>query len=73
MSSTQTARAKFNPGQIFATPGALEAMRASGQSPQVFLGAHLEGYWGGELDEEDHRLNDEALVEALGCCLRTGR
>ena len=54
---------KFDPGQIVATPGALEAIRASGQSPEVFLGAHLEGYWGGELDEEDRRLNDEALLD----------
>ena len=63
MSSTETTRTKFNPGQIVATPGALEAMRASGQCPHVFLGAHLEGYWGGELDEEDRRLNDEALID----------
>ena len=63
MSMIETARAKFHPGQIVATPGALEAMRASGQTPEVFLGAHLEGYWGGELCEEDRRLNDEALID----------
>src|SRR4051794_28614924 len=63
MSMTATRRAKFHPGQIVATPGALEAIRASGQSPEVFLGAHLEGYWGGELGEEDRRLNDEALID----------
>ena len=59
----ETARAKFHPGQIVATPGALEAIRDSGQSPEVFLGAHLEGHWGGELCEEDRRLNDEALID----------
>ena len=63
MTTIETTRAKFNPGQIVATPGALEAMRASGQSPEVFLSAHLEGYWGGELCEEDRRLNDEALID----------
>ncbi len=63
MSSIETARAKFHPGQIVATPGALEVIRASGQSPEVFLGAHLEGFWGGDLDEEDQRLNDEALTD----------
>ena len=54
---------KFDPGQIVATPGVLEAIRASGQRPELFLGAHLEGYWGGELCEEDRRLNDEALLD----------
>ena len=63
MSLNQTARAKFHPGQIVATPGALEAIRDSGQSPEVFLGAHLEGYWGGDLCDEDRRLNDEALID----------
>ncbi len=63
MSLNETKRAKFHPGQIVATPGALEAIRASGQSPEVFLGAHLEGYWGGELCEEDRLLNDEALID----------
>ena len=63
MSLNVTAKAKFHPGQIVATPGALEAIQASGQTPEVFLGAHLEGYWGGDLDEEDQRLNDEALTD----------
>ena len=63
MSLNETARAKFNPGQIVATPGALEVIRASGQTPEVFLGAHLEGYWGGDLCEEDRLLNDEALID----------
>ena len=63
MSQQTTTKYKFHPGRIVATPGALEAIRASGQTPEVFLGAHLEGYWGGELDEEDRRLNDEALID----------
>ena len=63
MSQTATERAKFHPGQVVATPAALEAIRASGQSPEVFLGAHVEGFWGGDLCEEDRLLNDEALID----------
>ncbi len=63
MNKSMTTAAKFHPGRIVATPGALEVIRASGQSPEVFLGAHLEGYWGGDLCEEDRLLNDEALVD----------
>jgi len=63
MTQHTTTAAKFHPGKIVATPGALEALRASGQSPEVFLAAHLEGYWGGDLCEEDRQLNDEALID----------
>jgi hypothetical protein len=56
-------RPKFDPGRIVATPGALDAIRASGQTPEVFLAAHLDGYWGGDLCEEDRLLNDEALLD----------
>ncbi len=38
-------------------------IRASGQSPEVFIGAHVEGCWGGELCEEDRLLNEEALID----------
>lgn len=54
---------KFHPGEVVATPAALEAIRASGQTPDLFLGAHLEGYWGLDLDDEDRPLNDEALID----------
>ena len=63
MSQQMTTKCKFHPGRIVATPAALEVIQASGQSPEIFLGAHLEGYWGGDLDEEDRRLNDEALID----------
>ncbi len=56
-------KSRFHPGQVVATPSALEAIKASGQNPEVFLDAHLEGYWGGELCEEDRRLNEEALLD----------
>ena len=53
--------AKFPLGQLAATPGALEAMEASGQTPDFFLTRHQAGDWG-EVNEEDRRLNDEALI-----------
>lgn len=52
---------KFDPGQVVATPGALEAISVSGQTPELFINAHLEGYWGLDLCDEDRLLNEEAL------------
>jgi hypothetical protein len=63
MSQQATKRAKFDPGHAVATPAALEVLKASGQSPEVFLAAHVEGYWGGDLGDEDSRLNDLALID----------
>jgi hypothetical protein len=53
---------KFNLGQIVATPGALEALRESGQSPDFFIQKHQHGDWG-EVDDEDKQANDRALVD----------
>jgi hypothetical protein len=63
MSRQVTVKSRFHPGQVVATPGAIEAIKASGQSPEVFLGAHLDGFWGGDLCEEDRLLNEEALID----------
>ena len=63
MSHQMTTKSKFHLGQIVATPAALEVIKASGQSPEIFLDAHLEGYWGGDLCDEDRLLNDEALID----------
>jgi hypothetical protein len=52
---------KFSLGQLAATPGALEALDASGQGPDFFIARHLAGDWG-EVNEEDQKLNDEALI-----------
>ena len=53
---------KFSLGRTVATPAALEALAASRQSPAEFLARHQAGDWG-ELDEEDRRLNDQALLD----------
>jgi hypothetical protein len=52
---------KFQLGQLVATPGALRALEEAGQSPAFFLEKHMSGDWG-EVNNEDKRLNDEALV-----------
>lgn len=43
---------KFSPGNIVATPGALEAFRASGDDPLALVVRHLAGDWG-DVDEHD--------------------
>jgi hypothetical protein len=59
---TTNGKPKFNLGQIVATPGALEALQESGQTPQFFLSKHVRGDWG-EVCAEDAQLNDQALVD----------
>lgn len=53
---------KFPLGQIVATPGALQAMAESGQTPDFFLQRHITGDWG-EVSDGDKQLNDEALQD----------
>ncbi len=53
---------KFPLGQLVATPGAIEAMEESGQTPDFFLDRHVQGDWG-IVDEEDWQANDQALVD----------
>ena len=55
-------RAKFPLGHVVATPGALEALAESGQTPAFFLDQHALGSWG-VVDEEDWRLSDEAIKD----------
>ena len=50
----------FTLGNIVATPGALEALGRSGQSPGEFLTVHARGEWG-ELDAHDTAANKAAL------------
>jgi hypothetical protein len=51
---------KFEPGQIVATPGALEAFRASGDDPLAYLIRHIAGDWG-DLDGHDRKENELSL------------
>lgn len=53
---------RFPLGQIVATPGALDALQESGQTPAFFLAKHSQGDWG-EVCTSDARLNDQALVD----------
>jgi len=50
----------FRTGEIVATPGALAALLASGQSPFEFLERHTRGIWGDLVDEDKHA-NEHAL------------
>ena len=54
--------ALFDLGQVVATPGALDALRRSSQSPGEFLMKHVRGEWG-DLDAEDAEANRTALLE----------
>lgn len=47
-------------GRVVATPGALEALMASNQSPEEFLTRHAHCDWG-DVDEEDQEANDRSL------------
>lgn len=54
---------RFPLGQIVATPGALDALKESDQSPAMLLARHAEADWGEELCAEDRKLNDQALID----------
>ena len=55
---------KFAFGSIVATPGALEAIEDSGQSPHEFLNRHLR-LEQGDLCPEDHELNQQAIEDGM--------
>ena len=54
----------FLPGQIVATPGALELLERHREVPETFLRRHLVGNWG-ELCPEDVEQNNEALMHGF--------
>ena len=55
---------RFSPGSVVATPGALEAFRASGDDPLAYLIRHVAGDWG-DVDEHDRRENEFSLVQGF--------
>ena len=55
-----TARRLFLLGTIVATPGALEALKRTGEQPGALLLRHQVGDWG-DLDQEDKQANDVAV------------
>ena len=53
-------RASLRPGQMVATPGAIEVMERLGIIPLALLSRHVSGDWG-DIDPEDKGLNEAAL------------
>jgi hypothetical protein len=56
----QVSGIKFSPGFVVATPGVLEAFRASGNDPLAYLVRHIAGDWG-DVDEHDRNENELSL------------
>jgi hypothetical protein len=52
----------FPLGRLLATPGALQAIHDSGQTPADFLARHLRRDWGC-LSDGDRALNERALAD----------
>ncbi len=61
---SKTGKFLFWPGQVVATPGALEAFNASGELPFDYLMRHMMGDWG-DLDAADLKANEAALEQGL--------
>jgi len=60
MIAMNNTKPRFPLGQIVATPGALEALTESGQTPDEFLRRHVGGDWG-DVCQEDREANEDAL------------
>lgn len=50
----------FDPGQLVATPGALNHLALHDTTPIELIGRHLRGDWG-DLGASDRKLNDDAV------------
>ena len=61
---SKTGKVRFFPGQVVATPGALEVIHASGEPAYDFLMRHLTGDWG-NLDDADRRENELSVREGF--------
>ena len=55
-------KSSFKIGKLVITPGALAAITESGESPCAYVVRHMGSDWG-EVDQEDWKLNDEAVQE----------
>ena len=53
---------RFDVGRVLATPGALAALEASGQTPADFLDRHVQCDWG-DVCKDDWAANDAALID----------
>jgi hypothetical protein len=51
----------FQLGQLVATPGAINALQKTGETPLPYLNRHLAGNWG-DCDDQDAKANDDALA-----------
>jgi hypothetical protein len=56
--------ARFQLGQMVATPGALDALAEAGQAAFGFIQRHQSGDWG-DLSEEDKRENEFSVDKYL--------
>ena len=56
--------ARFSLGKVVATPGALEALAATGQGAIEFLRRHVTGD-GGELSEEEKQENELSVKQGV--------
>lgn len=61
MVTTNNKTPRFNIGQVVATPGAIDALKAAGQSALELLKRHLI-LDQGELDDEDLQANEDAVA-----------
>ena len=56
--------ARFEIGQVVATPGALEALEVSGVSPLQLLRRHQRGDWG-EVPHQDAKENERSVRDGF--------
>ncbi len=61
MVTASNKKPRFELGQVVATPGALDALQAAGQTAMELLQRHIV-LDQGELDEEDQQANEEAVA-----------
>lgn len=61
MNNSSQTTPRFLLDQIFATPGAVQALESNGQQPMELLQRHVV-LDPGELDEEDQQTNEDAVA-----------